>query len=71
MLGMIIVLAAVLFVVLPVVFAAFAILPAVLSGAVVLVLAVIRAGGGIPAGIVLGYALYRTVRKSRIEAKTE
>ena len=71
MLGMIIVLAAVLFVVFPFVFAVIAILLAVLSGAAVLVLAVLRSGGGVLAGIVLGYALYRTIRKSRIAAKTE
>ena len=71
MLGMVLILVAALFVVLPVVFVAVVMLMAVLSGAAVLVLAIIRAGGGILAGIVLGYALYRTIRKSRIAADTE
>ena len=71
MLGMVLILVAALFVVLPVVFVAVVMLMAVLSGAAVLVLAIIRAGGGILAGIALGYALYRTIRKSRIAAGTE
>ena len=71
MLGMIVGVVAVLFVVLPVLFAACVMLMAVLSGAAVLLIAGLRAGGGILAGIVLGYVLYRTARKTRIAEETD
>lgn len=71
MLGMIVCAAAVLFVVLPLVFAACVMLMAVLSGAAVLLITGLRAGGGILAGIVLGYILYRTARKTRIAEETD
>ena len=66
MLGMIVGVVAVLFVVLPVLFAACVMLMAVLSGAAVLLVAGIHAGGG-----VLGYVLYRTARKNRIAEEAD
>ena len=71
MLGMIVGVVAVLFVVMPVLFAACVMLMAVLSGAAVLLVAGIHAGGGILPGIVLGYVLYRTARKNRIAAEAD
>lgn len=71
MLGMIVGVVAVLFVVLPVLFAACVMLMAVLSGAAVLLVAGIHAGGGILPGIVLGYVLYRTTRKNRIAEEAD
>ena len=71
MLGMIVGVVAVLFVVLPVLFAACVMLMAVLSGAAVLLVAGIHAGGGILPGIVLGYILFRTARKNRIAEEAD
>ena len=71
MLGMIVGVVAVLFVVLPVLFAACVMLMAVLSGAAVLLVAGIHAGGGILPGIILGYVLYRAARKNRIAAEAD
>ena len=71
MLGMIVGVVAVLFVVMPVLFAACVMLMAVLSGAAVLLVAGIHAGGGILPGIVLGYILFRTARKSCIAEEAD
>lgn len=70
MLGMIVGVVAVLFV-LPVLFAVCVMLMAVLSGAAVLLVAGIHAGGGILPGIVLGYILFRTARKSCIAEEAD
>ena len=71
MLGMMIGVAAVLFVALPLVFAACVMLMAVLSGVAVLLVAGLHAGGGILPGIILGYVLYRAARKNRIAAEAD
>ena len=71
MLGMIIGLAAVLFVALPVVLVIGGMILAVLSGTAVLFAAGAFAGKGILAGIVIGYVLYRTARKNRNEREAE
>lgn len=64
-------LAAALLAVIPVVFAALAILAAVLSGAAVLLAAGVLAGKGILAGMVLGFIAYRAFRKTRMADRTE
>ena len=71
MLGMIIGMVAALFAVLPVLFVLGALVMAVLSGAAVLFAAGAYAGKGILLGIVLGYVLYRAVRKNRIHEEAD
>ena len=71
MLGAMIALAAVLFAVIPLVFAALAILGAVFSGAAVLLAAGVYAGKGILIGIVLGFAAYRALRKARTAERAD
>ena len=64
-------LVAVLFVAVPLAFAALAILAAVFSGAAVLLAAGVFAGKGILVGMVLGFFAYRAFRKARIADRTE
>ena len=71
MLGAMIALAAVLFAVIPLVFAALAILGTVFSGAAVLLAAGVYAGKGILIGIVLGFAAYRALRKARTAERAD
>ena len=71
MLGMIFVVLAALFVVLPVLSVLGVFVMAVLSGAAVLFVSGAFAGKGILLGIVLGYVLYRTARKNRIREEAD
>ena len=71
MLGMIFVVLAALFVVLPVLSVLGVFVMAVLSGAAVLLVAGLRAGSGILPGIILGYVLYRAARKHRIAEEAD
>ena len=71
MLGRMIGAIAVLFVALPLVFAACVMLMAVLSGVAVLLVSGLHAGGGILPGIILGYVLYRAARKHRIAEEAD
>ena len=75
MFGMMIGMAAVLFIAIPaVVFAGImlvAVLGAVFSGAAVLFAAGVYAGEGILLGMVIGFIAYRAFRKSRMAEKAE
>ena len=66
MLGILIGVVVVVYVVIPVLFAVFAALAAVLSGIGVMFTAGALIGEGILPGILIGYVLYRAIRKNRL-----
>ena len=71
MLGVVIGVVAVLFVIIPVAFAALAILGAVFSGIAVLLGAGVFATEGVVPGIVLGFLAYRAFRRNRLAERAE